>query len=137
MLEELGARLREERLRLTLDQTSFGQLGGVKKNSQINYEAGRTAPDAEYLLKLEEHGVDPGYVLTGRRESGELSFENKQLLDMFGRLSAREREAVMSMLMILSGNVIDASDLSKRGLGSKGGALHSGARSYNAERPGE
>ena len=37
-MKEFGIRLKEERIRLGLDQDGFGQLGGVKKNAQSNYE---------------------------------------------------------------------------------------------------
>lgn len=67
MSGDLGLRLREERQRLKLDQVAFAELGGVKKNTQIAYEKGETSPSAAYLLKLEEHGVDATYVLTGQR----------------------------------------------------------------------
>lgn len=66
MSADLGLRLREERQRLGLDQVAFGELGGVKKNTQIAYEKGETSPSAAYLIKLEGHGVDATYVLTGQ-----------------------------------------------------------------------
>lgn len=65
MSGDLGLRLKEERQRLNLDQVAFAELGGVKKNTQIAYEKGDTSPSAAYLLRLEEHGVDATYVLTG------------------------------------------------------------------------
>ncbi|WP_232479583.1 S24 family peptidase [Sphingomonas sp. TX0522] len=57
-------------MRLKLDQTAFAEAGGVKKGSQIAYEKDDTPPTTEYLRKLEPHGVDIGYVLTGRRTDG-------------------------------------------------------------------
>lgn len=63
----IGNRLREERLRLGMNQTEFGRLLGVSKESQINYEAGKRSPDAEYLSKAVGIHVDVTYVLTGVR----------------------------------------------------------------------
>lgn len=64
---ELGLRLREERELLGLNQTEFGQLGGVAKVAQLNYEKGYRVPGAEYLNRLAMGGVDVGYVLSGLR----------------------------------------------------------------------
>lgn len=68
-LEKVGARLREERERLGKGQGAFGELGGVTRNSQQAYEAGRRAPDAAYLAQVADHGVDIGYVIAGARET--------------------------------------------------------------------
>lgn len=60
-------RLKEERKRLGLNQSEFAILGGVQKTAQLNYESGKREPDVAYLLKLESHGVDAAYILTGVR----------------------------------------------------------------------
>lgn len=69
-LELFAQRLREERNRKGLNQEDFAALGDVKKNSQVQYEAAKTPPTVEYLLKLADHGVDAAYVLTGQGERG-------------------------------------------------------------------
>lgn len=69
-MNDLGDRLREERERLGLSQAAFGELAGVKKNAQFNYEAGNRSPDSEYLSTIAKHGVDVLYVLTGMRTPG-------------------------------------------------------------------
>lgn len=63
-------RLRQERERLGLSQTEFGQLGGVKKLAQINYEKGQRQPDAAYLAGIAAAGADVLYILTGQRSGG-------------------------------------------------------------------
>lgn len=65
----LGARLKEERGRLGLTQLAFAELGGVKRVSQHLYEQNLRSPDAEYLLRLHEGGVDVVYALLGRRNN--------------------------------------------------------------------
>ncbi len=64
-----GERLKEERLRLRLGQADFGQKVGVSKTSQFYYEAGERSPDAEYLAKAQELGVDIQYLITGKKFS--------------------------------------------------------------------
>lgn len=66
-MSAIGSRLREERVRLDMNQTVFGAEAGVTKASQMNYESGRRSPDAEYLAKVAAVGVDVLYVVTGAR----------------------------------------------------------------------
>ena len=48
----IGARIREERLRLGLSQAAFAKLLGVHRRTQINYEHGERKPDTDYLGSL-------------------------------------------------------------------------------------
>lgn len=64
----MSARLRQERLRTGLNQKDFGALAGVGLQTQNRYENQETQPNAEYLGRLAEHGIDVFYVLTGRRQ---------------------------------------------------------------------
>jgi transcriptional regulator with XRE-family HTH domain len=82
-LRRFGDRLREMRILVGANQQEFAGLGGVKKNSQVAYETGKTAPTVEYLYRLAGHGVDIGYILTGRREDGSQGDEERRLVDMF------------------------------------------------------
>ena len=63
----IGDRLREERARLDRNQDEFAEIGGVQRRAQSNYERGERCPDADYLSRVAEAGVDVLYVLTGRR----------------------------------------------------------------------
>ncbi len=65
----IGKRLHEERLRLGLNQADFGAIAGVKRNAQLNYEAGKRAPDAGYLSAIAEAGADVQYILTGQQHA--------------------------------------------------------------------
>lgn len=63
----LGERLAEERTRLGFNQPDFAALGGVKRTSQVNYEANARRPDADYLRGIAAAGADIQYVVTGVR----------------------------------------------------------------------
>lgn len=63
----LGERLREERERLGLSQTQFGDLAQVTKKTQMLYEGDQRSPKADYLTAIASQGVDVQYVLTGNR----------------------------------------------------------------------
>ena len=60
-------RLKEERKRLGHNQPDFGELGGVKKLAQINYEKGERKPDSAYLARIASAGADVQYIITGIR----------------------------------------------------------------------
>lgn len=70
MIEEAPARLREERQRLGLSQVDFGKLGSVSKNTQLSYESGASPIPLDYLGRVEMHGVDIAFIVTGVRKSG-------------------------------------------------------------------
>lgn len=63
----LGERLREERERLGMSQTQFGDLAHVTKKSQMLYEADQRSPKGDYFTAIASQGVDVQYVLTGNR----------------------------------------------------------------------
>lgn len=60
-------RLREERKRLGMNQTELAAAAGVQKQAQVNYEAGKRSPNADYLAALAAVGADVLYILTGQR----------------------------------------------------------------------
>lgn len=126
MLDQLGRRLRQERVRLGLDQTDFGAMVAISKNSQSAYEGGKTSPTAEYLLKLAVHGVDIGYVLTGLRSDGSVGMIEKQILEMFGQLDESEKGVIFNLLCLLTGNMLDAGSTKQSFVAS----LHEKAREY-------
>lgn len=86
-------RLKDERERLGLSQTDFGEKCGVKKLAQINYEKGERKPDSDYLQKAHELGVDISYLFSGQRTNPTaLPTEETFLLDNF-RKFYRTRKA--------------------------------------------
>lgn len=68
-MNQLGARLRDERQRLRLTQLEFCVVGGVGPLAQSRYELGERIPRADYLAKVAHAGVDILYVVTGARGS--------------------------------------------------------------------
>jgi len=72
-------RIREERLRLGMNQTNFGALGGVTKESQLNYESGERRPDTAYLERVAAGGADVLYILAGMRLKLVMEVQNPKL----------------------------------------------------------
>lgn len=65
----IGARLREERLRLNLNQADFAALAGASKRAQLKWEQGESAPAATVLSAFAEAGADVLYIITGKRSA--------------------------------------------------------------------
>ncbi len=93
----IEGRLREERLRLRLDQAELAGVIGISAKSQGNYEAGRRSPDAAYLMRAAAAGVDVLYVLTGRRAPVP-GGEEEALLARYRAAPPALREAVLRVL---------------------------------------
>lgn len=98
----IGERLREERERLGLSQPVFGEIGGVQKLAQSNYEQGKRAPDADYLAAVAASGVDVRYVVTGERDytpPPALSAEEQTMLEYFRQATPAVRRAALGALI--------------------------------------
>lgn len=91
-LNTIGVRLKEERERLGMSQSVFGEAGGVRKNAQIKYEQDERKPDAGYLISIACIGVDVTYVLTGVR----LDEPIRQNIDHMLRFTAAQDPTGMS-----------------------------------------
>lgn len=64
----LGDRLRQERDRIGLTQEQLAKLLGVTPLTVGKYELNKTSPTAEFLSQLEPIGIDPLFVLIGKRQ---------------------------------------------------------------------
>lgn len=67
--EQIGARLKSERLRLAFSQEAFGKLGGVRRVSQYLYEQGDRTPDAIYLTRVARAGANVNWILFGKSKT--------------------------------------------------------------------
>ena len=100
----IGARLREERERLGLNQEGFGQLGGVRKQAQLLYEKEERKPDSDYLSAIAEGGADVLYVLTGQRQSDRPAADAAELmlLDSYRRCAMPARQHIIQTAALLA-----------------------------------
>lgn len=93
-------RLKSERKRLKLNQEEFGNACGVKIIAQSNYELGKRMPDAEYLQKAHDLGVDTNYLITGEpTNSPSLTADEAFLLQEFRSLPADQKKFMLRFLL--------------------------------------
>lgn len=93
-----GERLREERLRLGLSQAALGEIGGVRKQAQLNYEKGERNPDISYLSEIAKFGVDIQYIVTGVRSAEALNADEKELIRHFRNAPLAVKAAALAAL---------------------------------------
>jgi transcriptional regulator with XRE-family HTH domain len=98
-------RLKEERERLGFDQEGFAALGGASRHSQIDWEKGKSFPNAKVLAAIAAAGADVQYILTGIRSGNVpgavvLDREETILVDHYRHIADKEdKTAVMKMAM--------------------------------------
>ncbi|MFZ6732483.1 helix-turn-helix domain-containing protein [Undibacterium sp. Ji42W] len=97
-MSNFNERLRAERKRLGLNQEKFASLGGVTKDTQLNYENGSRKPDSEYLELLARAGVDVTYLLTDVRTESNLTEDESELIAGYRNLDIRGKAGVLGMI---------------------------------------
>ncbi len=90
--------MRDERKRTSLSQRAFAERGGVTEKTQVLYEKGERAPDAVYLAQIAAVGVDVLYILTGKRNTSELSGDEEVLVAGYRSLDPKGRAGVLGMI---------------------------------------
>lgn len=98
MEKSKGARLREERERLGLSQAALGELGGVRKLTQLKYEQDESSPGWDYFETAARLGLDVLYVINGTRSTGTLSSHEQALLGLYQAAPLAVRAAAIAAL---------------------------------------
>lgn len=93
-----GERLKEERVRLGLSQAALGEIGGVRKQAQLNYEKGERNPDSAYLSAIAKFGADIQFIVTGIRSAEILSPDEKELINLFRQAPLAVKAAALAAL---------------------------------------
>ncbi len=96
----IGARLREERLRLGRNQGDFAAIANTTKRSQYEYEKDGAPPGATYLAAIAAEGADVQYIITGVRSSCALTDDERRLLDRYRQAPPVLRKAALQVLCV-------------------------------------
>lgn len=99
---KVGERIRSEREARDLNQEEFGRFGGVSRNSQAAYEAGKIACNIDYLEALAAKGFDVGFLVTGIRQVGDASASIAKIATIAGSLDRTELEALTALLDVMA-----------------------------------
>lgn len=77
-VEQIGVRLKNERLRLDLSQLTFAEQCGVSRSTLAAWEKGEQTPSAAVLSVMAGIGVDVLYVVTGSQSSEPVDHATQQ-----------------------------------------------------------
>lgn len=95
--EQISLRLKQERKRIGLNQTSFSEAINTALSSYVKYEQGKRSIPADKLLELEQTGADVCFILTGRRVTNPEGYIEKR----FAELDQRAQQAVQELINLL------------------------------------
>lgn len=98
---ERGARIKSLRESLQLTVVDFAALMHVTKQTQLKYEKGATAPDADYLAELYfQFAVDLGPLITGapRSKPMKVTADVEEMLRRYEALPTTARRTVDEVL---------------------------------------
>lgn len=104
-MTQIGLRLKSERLRLQVNQSTFALSGGVQTNTQGKYERGQRIPNLEYLARLAQVGVDVLYVITGIRSVAQntaINAEEQHFILKLSQLPQNEQLLVTELINALT-----------------------------------
>ncbi|CAE6823735.1 hypothetical protein R69746_06175 [Paraburkholderia aspalathi] len=87
-------------MRIGLSQAEVAAIGGLGKQTQLNYEADTRSPDAAYLLALKAVGIDVWYVLTGERAIAVLNDDESDILGAYRQLNEAGKGFIQRMLAL-------------------------------------
>lgn len=95
-----GERLRQERMRIGMQQVEMAEACEVSRKTLSVWEKGEQTPNTAVLALMARHGVDVLYVVTGQR-TGEsestLSPAERELLQAWRHGSEKGRSALTAM----------------------------------------
>ena len=79
----IGIRMKELRIKKEINQTSLAKLAGTSSQMISLIEADKNKPTLQLLTKLSEiFGVSTDYLLTGKEGTGEISPEEREVLEI-------------------------------------------------------
>lgn len=103
-IQLIGARLREERLRIDLSQVAFADACGINRGTLATWEKGEQSPTAVMLSAIAGLGIDVLYVVTGQRAGASedtLAPAEKDLLSAWRGGSPKGRAALAAVAEVL------------------------------------
>lgn len=94
-----------------MNQTELGAVADIARNTQAEYENGKRACNLNYLLAIRELGIDPTYLIDGRRDIAAVSRDMAAFLDCVSSLNGPEKDALKAVALSMAGQRIPQSPL--------------------------
>lgn len=132
----IADRLREEREKLGYSQTAFGALLGKVKQTVIDWESGKSFPNAAFLAAIAAAGADVQYILTGRKSVPALCVEQERAGYVVEVLSPAEAQALATLRAsgVLGGVSVNISSNAGQAAGIIQGDMNGTGRSKRRPR---
>lgn len=106
----LGARLREERKKLSMTQDALSAVLGVGRTTVADWEKGRAAPPADALAKSMRLGFDAVYIMSGtRQDTGikkQLTSKACELVKTYMALPEEDQELALLQVEAMFGKAV-------------------------------
>lgn len=96
----MGDRLRDERLRINLQQNDLADQCDVSRRTFSAWEKGESTPSAEALAVMAGYGADVLYIVTGQRSvemESNLAPSERELVTAWRNANAKGRTALAAM----------------------------------------
>lgn len=117
---EFSARLKEERLRLGLNQEAMAVAGDVGVSTYYNYDSGKRVPTVEFLAKIAVLGVDIHFIITGVRTYPDVpvleSTDERVLLDNYRKCDEKGRRMIEQVARMRADECKDSPENQHRAL---------------------
>lgn len=97
--QTISARLVSERERLGMTQAVAMALAECSRSAWIEKEAGRSELKASELARLDEHGFDVYFILTGEHAAGALADVETTLIEAFRRMRPAEQSMLLGAVL--------------------------------------
>jgi len=103
--EHYGDRIREYRLKKSLNQPQLARLVGVTKNAVPNWEVGRSRPDTNYIPAIcEALDISESTFFGSPGRTTDIPIEEQRLLLNYRSLSATNKKVVGNMISTMIDN---------------------------------
>ena len=104
LLKEIGSRIKFERNKIQLSQIEASEIGGVSVQTESGYENGKAAPNALFLKRMHDSGMDVKFIITGKEDvavSNNNSFSLPVVREPTGRYSADDETRIAENIFLI------------------------------------
>ena len=102
--DAFGSRIKEERLRLGLNQADLTTYTQTSVRSQSFWENGQRFPNLMVLHRWHKAGFDVSYLITGRRLNHAMTTEEQRIVDVWQQADPEVRAVLSAIANLINGD---------------------------------